>query len=36
MKSKNKVLAVYITNFETYTRYFGFADEKEISLKGKF
>ena len=29
MKSKKKVLAVYISNFETYTRDFRVADEKQ-------
>ena len=31
MKSKKKVLllALYISNFQTYTRYFGVEDEKQ-------
>ena len=29
MKSKKKVLGVYISNLETYTRYFKVADENQ-------
>ena len=28
-KEKHKVLGVFISNFETYTRHFGIADEKQ-------
>ena len=30
MKSKKKNLGVYISNFETYTRYSEIADEKNV------
>ena len=33
MKSKKKVLGIYIGNFETYTRYFEVADKKKV-LRG--
>ena len=29
MKEKKKFLGAYISNFETYTRHFGVADEEE-------
>ena len=32
MKTKKKVLVLYISNFKTYTRYFGVSDE---NLKNK-
>ena len=34
MKSKIKVLGIYISNFETYTRHSGVADEEQKMVLG--